>query len=340
MKKTIVVIGGAGYIGSHASLYLVQQGYNVVVLDSFVHNQFFDPSWATVIKADVTQEDILKKIFITYPVEAVMYFAASIEVGESVTNPLAFYENNVIKTLRCLEIMMQHNVKQFIFSSSCAVYGIPAQVPITEDCPTKPISPYGKTKLIIEECLKDFDKSYGLKSVSLRYFNAAGCLPGFDLGEQHEPETHLIPLLFEALQYNKLFKIFGNDYSTADGTCIRDYLHVWDIAQAHFLALDFLQQHRQSDVFNIGTGIGFSVQEIMNACERITHKKIQYIYEKRREGDPAVLVADATKIKQVLRWEPHQSSLDDILKSAYDFYRFREAAKTIEQNKKSTFCFK
>lgn len=340
MKKTILVVGGAGYIGSHVSLYLAQQGYSVVVLDSFVHNQFFNPAWATVINADVAQEEVIKKIFRTYSIEAVMYFAASIEVGASVKNPLTFYENNVIKTLRFLDTMMKHNVKKFIFSSSCAVYGMPAQIPITEDCPTHPISPYGKTKLIIEECLKDFDRAYGLKSVSLRYFNAAGCLPGFGIGEQHKPETHLIPLLFEALEYDTTFKLFGNDYPTIDGTCIRDYLHVWDIAQAHYLALNFLQHHEQSDVFNIGTGVGFSVQEIIRALELIAHKKISYVYEQRREGDPALLVADPTKIKRAMDWQPICSSLEDILKSAYDFYTSTELARNNKQILKSDFSFK
>lgn len=325
MNKTILVIGGAGYIGSHTSLYLLQQNYDVVILDKFIHDQYFPKNLGKLIVGDFADTKILDSIFSQYKIDAVMHFAANIEVAESVKNPSKFYNNNVSNVIALLGKMMQYHVNNFIFSSSCAVYGVPNEVPISENCELNPISPYGKTKFFIESILKDYDKAYNLKSVSLRYFNACGALPEYGLGEQHKPETHLIPLLLKAMQENSPFKLFGNKYPTKDGTCVRDYLHVWDIASAHCLALHYLMQNGISDVFNLGSEKGFSVKEIVDKVQTLFKKEIKVFIEKEREGDPHTLLANASKIKDILNWKPNFSSLDLILQSAYNFeYGFRK----------------
>ncbi len=316
--KTILITGGAGYIGSHAAYLMQKKGYKLIILDNFWQNQTFNHSWAQVINGYFADKKILETIFKENQIESVMHFAAFIEVGESVKNPLKYYENNVVKTLDLLNLMLKHNVKKFIFSSSCAVYGIPQYLPLNENHPTNPINPYGKCKLIIEEVLKDLDKSDNLKFVSLRYFNAAGALPEENLGEQHLNETHLIPLLLRAAKDNKCFKIFGDDYQTKDGSCIRDFVHVLDIAQAHILALEYLNENK-SDFFNLGTGHGFSVKEIISSMEKILKTKIRIEIAARREGDPAILVADSTKANNILKWSPKYSDLNNILKSALEF---------------------
>lgn len=319
MKPTILVTGGAGYIGSHAALLLVQKGYQVIILDDLSQGQTFSYSWATFIKGDIADRQLLSDIFTTHAIKAVMHFAASIEVGESVKNPLKYYHNNVAKTLVLLDVMVAHNVRSFIFSSSCAVYGIPQELPLTEDHPKNPVSPYGMSKLIIETALHDIAATEALNFVALRYFNAAGALPDFGLGEQHTPETHLIPLLFKSARTQAPFKIFGNDYPTKDGTCIRDFLHVWDIADAHWRALEHVMQGKPSDCFNVGTGNGISVKQMIEAVEIICQAKINVVVEKRREGDAAVLVADVFKAGTVLKWKPCYSELDFMLRSAYAF---------------------
>jgi len=320
MCKTILVTGGAGYIGSHTAYLLSKQGLNVIILDKFVHNQQFDPSWAKVIKKDFADETVLNTIFSTYSIDAVMHFAAFIEVGESVNHPQRFYQNNVVKTINFLDTMLAHNVKKFIFSSSCAVYGEPVKVPMEESNPYRPISPYGKNKLVVEFALQDYAAAYGLNSVSLRYFNAAGALPEAGLGEQHDPETHIIPLMIRAIQHQKPFKIFGTDYNTPDGSCIRDYIHVLDIASAHMLALDHLNHtctaSAKADEFNLGSGNGFSVKEMIAATEKICGQKMILQQESRRPGDPAVLLANPTKAHKILGWKPINSDLHSILQSA------------------------
>jgi UDP-glucose 4-epimerase len=328
MRKDILITGGAGYIGSHASYLLaMKKKYNVIIIDKFLHNQSFNHKWATVIKDDFANEAILKKIFSKYKIDAVMHFAAFIEVGESVKDPKRFYENNVLKTIKFLNFILEHNVKKFIFSSSCAVYGEPKKIPIDESHPLNPFSPYGKNKLAVEFALQDYDLAYGLKSVSLRYFNAAGALADQQLGEQHDPETHIIPLMLEAAKKRKPFKIFGTDYDTKDGTCIRDYVHVLDIARAHVLALEFLDKTNKSDVFNLGSGKGFSVKEMIEAAEKIcctkSHNLSRIFVEKkdRRPGDPAILLADPTKAKKILGWKPKHSDLKTIITSAEIFSR-------------------
>jgi UDP-glucose-4-epimerase GalE len=318
-KQTILVTGGAGYIGSHTAWQLSQQGYHVIIVDNFVHNQPWNHSWATVIRGDIGNQQLLEQIFTAYSVTAVMHFAAFIEVGRSVTNPAACYQNNVVNTIKLLDAMRNHQVNYFIFSSSCAVYGTPQKLPLTEDHPKSPISPYGASKLMIEQILHDYAHAYDMRFVALRYFNAAGALPEYNLGEYHEPETHVIPLLLRAAMNNISFNVFGTDHATPDGTCIRDYVHVLDIADAHIKALAYLQAENLSDCFNLGTGKGFSVQELITATEELIHTKLAVNYTEKRPGDPALLVADPSKAYTTLGWQPKHSSLKNILRSAYEF---------------------
>jgi len=318
-NPAVLITGGAGYIGSHTAYLMAQKGYEVILLDSLEHGQTFDHSWATCIKSDFADKKILKQIFETYDVEAVMHFAGFIEVGESVKNPIRFYENNVVKTIKLLKIMIAHDVKKFIFSSSCAVYGNPQWLPLTEDHPKNPISPYGKNKLMVEMALQDFDKAYGLHYVALRYFNAAGAMPELGLGENHNPETHLIPIVLRAIIEKRPFYIFGTDYDTKDGSCIRDFIHVRDLAQAHWLALEYLNKGNCSECFNLGTGSGFSVKEVCNAVEKVCNHKLNILQKDRREGDPPMLIANPKKAKEVLGWQAQYSDLEHILKTAYEF---------------------
>lgn len=320
MVPSILVTGGAGYVGSHIALLLAQLGYSVIVLDSFVHHQPFNPSWATVIKADYADTAVLSHIFTTYDVQAVMHCAGFIEVGQSVKDPFAFYKNNVVKTLTLLETMLQHNVKRIIFSSTCAVYGIPIVLPLVESHHKHPISPYGKTKLMIEDIFQDAHTAYGLEYINLRYFNVAGAYPQEGLGEQHDPETHVIPLLLRACAHKKPFTVFGNDYPTPDGTAIRDYLHVRDIADAHVRAMNYLLAGNPSTSFNLGTGHGYSVKEMLKVVEHVCNTSIDVIWAARRPGDPPVLVADPSKACAILGWKPHYSDIDTIIRTAYEFY--------------------
>ncbi|MBU1007798.1 UDP-glucose 4-epimerase GalE [Candidatus Dependentiae bacterium] len=323
MRKTILIPGGAGYVGSHTAYLLAKKGHAVIIVDKRIHNQKFSPSWATIIQEDFSNKTILDQIFTTHKIDAVMHFAAFIEVGESVKHPKRFYHNNVVKTLTLLDRMLAHDVKNFIFSSSCAVYGEPVTVPMDESNPFRPLSPYGKNKLIVEFALQDYATAYNLDSVSLRYFNAAGALPEAGLGEQHDPETHIIPLMIRAIKNQTPFKIFGTDYDTPDGSCIRDYIHVLDIAQAHVLALEHLDhKHSESSkasAFNLGSGNGFSVKEMIGAMEKICDKKMVIKHENRRPGDPAILLANPAKASSVLGWKPTHSDLETILRSALTF---------------------
>ena len=314
--KTVLITGGAGYIGSHIGYLLSNQGYKVIVLDKLVYGQSFDYPWATLIKGDFGNEVLLTEIFSRYPISAVIHCAASIEVGESVKNPLAFYANNVARTIKLLEIMLKFEVKTILFSSSCAVYGIPKTLPLTENHSFDPISPYGMTKFMIETIIKDMEKAYGLSYFIFRFFNAAGALPEQGLGERHIPETHLIPLLLRSAYEQKPFTLFGDAKPTPDGSCIRDFVHVMDIAQAHLAALHYLEDGNPSDIVNLGTGSGVSVKEMINAVERICGLNVPYIVAPDRPGDPAVLVADAARAKKILGWVPQHSSLDTIIKSA------------------------
>lgn len=318
MRKTILVIGGAGYIGSHTSWLLAQRHYNVIVLDFFIHQQNPLLSWATIIKGDFGDIQLLKKIFSEYTIDAVMHFAAFIEVGESVKNPAKYYHNNVVNTLQLLDVMCEYGVKKIIFSSSCAVYGDPVYLPLDEHHPTNPVSPYGKTKLIIEYALQDYAQAYGLQFIALRYFNAAGALVEAQLGEFHQPESHIIPILFSAALEQKPFYIFGTDYNTPDGTCIRDYIHVLDIADAHLKSYEYLEHTEASDIFNLGTSTGHSVQELVSLAQEVAQLPINVAYMPRRAGDAEVLVANSDKIFNLLAWQPVRTDMLSILQSAYD----------------------
>ena len=341
MKPAILVTGGAGYIGSHTAYLASQKGYEVIIIDSFEHKQPFDHNWATCIKGDFADTTILEHVFNDYNIQAVMHFAAFIEVGESVNNPLRFYENNVVKTIKLLKTMLKHGVKKLIFSSSCAVYGKPQYLPLTEDHPKHPISPYGKNKLIIEMALEDFQHAYGLQYVSLRYFNAAGAMPQHGLGEHHNPETHLIPLILQAAMNNKPFYVFGNDYQTEDGSCVRDYIHVMDLAEAHWLAFEYLHQANSSNCFNLGTGQGFSVKQIATVIKSNCNLTIDILHQNRRKGDPPILIADPTKAQSILGWQPQYSDIEQIITSAYAFELSKKAIpktkniiqKSIKRNK-------
>ncbi len=327
VKSTILVTGGAGYIGSHAVLALNQAGYDVIVLDnlSYGHREIVEEVLKVkLIVGDISDRALLDEIFTTHKITAVMHFAAFIAVGESVSDPGKYYRNNVAGTLTLLEAMVAASINTFVFSSTCALYGIPKSIPLVEDHPQDPISPYATTKWMVERILSDFDKAYGLKSVCFRYFNAAGADPTGLLGEDHAPETHLIPLvLFAALGKLESVSIFGTDYPTRDGTCIRDYIHVTDLAQAHVLGLDYLLKEGDSDVFNLGNGSGFSVREVIETAKKVTGKEIQIVERDRRPGDPPVLVGSSDKAKKVLGWRPQYANLNDIVAHAWQWHQKR-----------------
>jgi UDP-glucose 4-epimerase len=331
MKSTILVTGGAGYIGSHAVLALKNQGYEVIILDNLVygHQDLVENALKVkLIIGDIKDTRLLEKIFSDYQIEGVMHFCAYTYVGESATNPAKYYQNNVVATLNLLETMIKANIKKFVFSSTCATYGIPQKLPLTEDHPQNPINTYGKTKLMVEEIIKDFDLAYGLKSVIFRYFNAAGAQPEGLLGEDHDPETHLIPLiLLTALKKRAYIEIFGTDYDTPDGTCIRDYIHVNDLADAHILGLEYLLQGGETDSFNLGNGNGFSVKEVIETAKNVTQKEIKIVESPRRIGDPPILVGSSQKAKQILNWQPQYGDINTIIRHAWQWHQFRHQAK-------------
>lgn len=327
VKPTILVTGGAGYIGSHAVLALKRAGYGVVVLDNLVygHRDLIEKvSQVELIVGDTNDRALLDELFNSHDIAAVMHFSAYAYVGESVTDPAKYYRNNVIGTLTLLEAMLAASVKQFVFSSTCATYGVPNTVPITEDHPQNPINPYGATKLMVERILADFDFAYGLKSVCFRYFNAAGADPTGLLGEDHGPETHLIPLvLMTALGKRESISIFGTDYPTPDGTCIRDYIHVTDLADAHLLGLEYLLQSGDTAVFNLGNGNGFSVKQVIDTAETVTGQHIKVVESERRPGDPPSLVGSSDKARKILGWKPQYPEMKDILTHAWKWHQHR-----------------
>lgn len=327
IQPTILVTGGAGYIGSHAVLALKRANYEVVVLDNLVygHRELVEKVLQVeLIVGDTNDRKLLDQLFATHSISAVMHFSAYAYVGESVTEPSKYYRNNVIGTLTLLEAMLAASVKQFVFSSTCATYGVPEQVPIPEDHPQNPINPYGATKLMVERILKDFDVAYGLQSVVFRYFNAAGADPTGLLGEDHNPETHLIPLvLLAALGKRESVSIFGTDYPTPDGTCIRDYIHVTDLAAAHVLGLEYLLQGGNTAVFNLGNNNGFSVRQVIDTAQRVTGRDIKVVMGDRRPGDPPALVGSSDKARSTLGWEPQYPALEDILTHAWNWHQKR-----------------
>lgn len=326
-KSTILVTGGAGYIGSHAVLALSKAGYEVIVLDnlSYGHRELVEQVLQVkLVVGDTTDRALLDRIFTTHDITAVMHFAAYIAVGESVTDPAKYYRNNVTGTLTLLEAMLAASIKKFIFSSTCALYGVPKTVPITEDHPQDPISPYATSKWMVERILSDFDRAYGLKSVRFRYFNAAGADPTGLLGEDHAPETHLIPLvLLTALGKHEYISILGTDYPTSDGTCIRDYIHVTDLAQAHVLGLEYLLKGGDSEVFNLGNGSGFSVRQVIETARLVTGKEIKAVEGDRRPGDPPILVGSSDRASKALGWRPQYPDLNDILTHAWHWHQQR-----------------
>ncbi len=322
MRKTILVAGGAGYIGSHMCKYLFNNGYTPMVLDNLVFGHREAVKWGPLFHGSIDDKKLLTRLFSQYKVAAVMHFAAFTYVGESVENPGKYYKNNVSATLNLLEAMKDCNVLNFIFSSSCAVYGEPEKIPIDENHGLHPISPYGKTKLMVEQILDDYDNAYGLKSVCLRYFNAAGADPEQELGEDHRPETHLIPLVLEtALGKRDHINIFGNTYPTKDGTCIRDYIHVTDLASAHLLALERLLDGGSSEKYNLGNQQGFTVKEVIEKARRITGKPIPEKITAPRQGDPPALVGSCEKAIKELGWETKFSDLDTIIKTAWQWHK-------------------
>jgi UDP-glucose 4-epimerase len=327
VSQTILVTGGAGYIGSHAVLALQQAGYEVIVLDnlSYGHRELVEQVLKVkLIVGDTSDRALLDQLFATHNIAAVMHFAAYIAVGESVVEPAKYYRNNVIGTLTLLEAMLNASINKFIFSSTCALYGEPKTVPIPEDHPFNPISPYATSKLMVEQMLSDFDVAYNLKSVRFRYFNAAGADPNGLLGEDHSPETHLIPLvLLTALGKRDSVSIFGTDYDTRDGTCIRDYIHVTDLAQAHVLGLDYLLKGGESQVFNLGNGNGFSVREVIETAKQVTGKEIKIVESDRRPGDPPILVGSSDKARTILGWNPKYPEVNEIITHAWQWHQQR-----------------
>lgn len=319
----ILVTGGAGYIGSHCVLSLLENGYEVVIFDNLStgHIETVEKlkkyGHVDFVKGDLQNLSDIKSLFNLYKTDAVIHFAAFSQVGESVKNPQKYYMNNVCGTLNLLSAMLEAGVKKIVFSSTAATYGEPEYIPIDEKHPQNPINPYGQTKLMIEKIMDDYDKAYGLKSVRLRYFNVAGADSQGRVGEWHEPETHLIPnILKSTFSGGQTFKMFGTDYDTKDGTCVRDYINVEDLAQAHLLALDYLNKGGETNYFNLGTNDGNTVKEVFSACEKVTEKNITVDICPRREGDPASLVADNTKAKSVLGWKA-QNSLEYSIEKAY-----------------------
>ena len=320
MKKTILVTGGAGYIGSQTNLYLLKQGFDTIVFDNLVYgHREVVPENSKFIQGDLSNLEDLESVFSNHKIDGVIHFAAYAYVGESVENPQKYYQNNVVGTLNLINTMVKYDVKKIVFSSTCATYGIPESLPITEQTPQKPINPYGKTKLMIEEIFKDYQVAYGFDSISLRYFNACGADEDLQTGEAHDPETHLIPLVLDAAaDSTKTIKIFGQDYNTPDGTCVRDYIHTMDLATAHYLAMQkLLETSKICDFVNLGTGNGFSVKEIIDTAKSVTGKNISVEIHDRRPGDPDKLIADITKARQFLGWEPQYSNLEFILDTAW-----------------------
>jgi len=325
---TVLVTGGAGYVGSHALQVLRQNGLRCVVLDNLSrgHRELLSAG-TPLVEGDIGDDALVRRVIAEHGVTAVMHFAAYAYVGESVAHPARYYANNVAATTALLTSMVESGVKQIVFSSTCATYGMPESVPITEAHPQRPVNPYGASKLMVERILQDFDRAYGLKSVALRYFNAAGADPEGRIGEWHEPETHIIPLALEvAAGARDHVEVFGTDYPTPDGTCIRDYIHVTDLAQAHVLGLRHLQSGGASEAFNLGNGNGFSVRQVLDTVEKVTGRKARAKAGPRREGDPHSLVGSAAKARRVLGWKPQWDTLDAIIETAWKWHT-RHAVK-------------
>jgi len=318
----ILIVGGAGYIGSHINKELNKQGYKTVVFDSLIKGHKEAVKWGDFFQGDLENIEDIREVFKKYPIEAVLHFAAFIEVGESVKDPQKYYKNNVANTLNLFQVMLENDIKKIIFSSTAATFGNPQYSPIDEKHPQIPINPYGQAKLMVEKILSDYDLAYGLKSVALRYFNACGADLDGEIGENHSPESHLIPLILDAaLGKREDIKIFGADYPTPDGTCVRDYIHVNDLAQAHILALKKLMDGGESDRFNLGNGSGFSVKQVIEVAKKVTGVDFKVTEAERRAGDPPELIADSKKAKEILKWEPKYFDLETIISSAWNWHK-------------------
>ena len=322
VSVNILVTGGAGYIGAHCCKELASRGHHPITLDNLVYGHRRAVRWGPFYEGDLADRKMLDTIFEKERIEAVMHFAAFAYVGESMSEPQKYYGNNLRNTIGLLDVMLAHRVKHFIFSSTCATYGDPQYVPIDEEHPRLPISPYGKSKYMIEEILADYSDAYGLQFISLRYFNAAGADPEGEIGEDHTPETHLIPLVLDvAAGRSSAVQVFGADYETEDGTCVRDYIHVSDLAAAHVLALEYLLQSSPSDFINLGSGTGFTVLQVIEAAESITGRKIRTTAAQRRPGDPPVLLASNDKACRILGWKPRSSHLEEIIQTAWNWHK-------------------
>lgn len=318
----ILVLGGAGYIGSHTVYELIDRGYDVVVADNLetghieaIHEK------AKFYQGDIRDKEFLNNLFKTEKIDCVIHFAANSLVGESMTNPLKYYDNNLCGTKVLLETMVENNINKIVFSSTAAVYGKPERIPMLEDDKTNPLNTYGETKLSMEKMFKWVGVAHNIKYVSLRYFNACGAHISSKIGEMHTPETHLIPNVLKSLINNSEINIFGDNYATKDGTCVRDYIHVTDLANAHILAVEYLVKGNDSNIFNLGNGIGFSVKEIISASEKVTGKKAKINIDKRRAGDPDVLIASSEKARKILGWQPQYTDIDKIIESAYNWHK-------------------
>jgi UDP-glucose-4-epimerase GalE len=318
----ILVTGGAGYIGSHCCKELKKAGYHPITIDNLVYGHRESVRWGEFVEGDIGDRAVLDAIWGRHEIQAVMHFSAYAYVGESVTDPRKYYRNNVASTLCLLDWMLDNNIRYFIFSSTCATYGNPHYTPIDEQHPREPINPYGRTKLTVEEILKDYSAAYDLKYMSLRYFNAAGADPDGETGENHDPETHLIPLILDvAAGRSGAINVFGNDYDTEDGSCIRDYIHVTDLARAHILALERLLNGSGSDIINLGTGRGCSVLQTIEIARAVTGRPVPVNITARRPGDPPVLVAANGKADRRLGWKPAYTDLKDIIQTAWNWHR-------------------
>lgn len=320
---TVLVLGGAGYIGSHTVYELIEEGTDVVIIDNLetghieaVHKK------ARFYQGDIRDREFVDRVLDREKIDAVIHFAANSLVGESMTNPLKYYDNNLCGTKVLLESMIAHDVKKIVFSSTAATYGEPERIPILEGDKTEPTNTYGETKLSMEKMFKWTDKAHGLKYVSLRYFNACGAHKSGAIGEAHRPETHLIPLILQVpLNQRDAIQIFGEDYDTKDGTCIRDYIHVTDLAQAHILAVKYLLEGNESNIFNLGNGIGFTVKEVIDTARKVTGDEIKAVVSERRAGDPAKLIASSEKAKSILGWNPKHADLEEIIASAWKWHK-------------------
>ncbi len=316
----VLVTGGAGYIGSQVIKQLNQQGYETIAYDNLSYGYRESVRWGEFIEGDLADTDKLERVFHEHNICVVMHFAAFISAGESVIDPIKYYQNNVINTLNLIHTMLRCNVNKLIFSSTAAVYGEPKTIPIDENHPLCPINPYGVGKYLVEKTLPVFDKTHGLKCISFRYFNAAGADADGELGEMHDPETHLIPLIFDAVSgKTKDVSIFGDDYNTPDGTCIRDYIHISDLAQAHILGLTRLLNHAESDIFNLGNGAGYSVKEVIDAIKKVTGAEFSVEVAARRAGDTSKLISSSDKAKEILGWKPQYPELEKIVETVWNW---------------------